>query len=79
MGWSGRRNGELVALATDQFDVFLTVDRNLLFQQHLARAQLAVIILAASSNRLQDLAPLMQKVREALSILGKGQVVLISP
>jgi len=35
MGWAGTRNGDLLALAANDFDVFLTVDRNLSFQQHL--------------------------------------------
>ena len=36
-GWEGIRNGELLRLAQEQFDVFITVDRNLSFQQHLPR------------------------------------------
>jgi hypothetical protein len=77
MGWAGRRNGDLIARAAGQFEVFLTVDGNLAFQQNLARAQIAVVILSARSNKLEDLAPLMEKVREVLSSLGSGQVVWV--
>lgn len=52
MGWATIKNGELLALAEDEFDVFLTVDRNLSFQQNLPKFNLAVIVLCAPSNRL---------------------------
>ena len=53
-GWAGIQNGELLKLAQTQFDVFVTVDRNLAFQQHLPEFSIAVIVLQASTNRLQD-------------------------
>jgi hypothetical protein len=43
-----------------QFDVFVTVDRNLAFQQHLPEFRIAVIVLQAPTNRLQDLLPLIK-------------------
>ena len=55
MGWTTIRNGELLALAAAEFDIFVTVDRNLSFQQHLGSYPLAVIVLGATSNRLADL------------------------
>ena len=45
MGWEGMRNGELLSLASKQFDVFVTVDRNLSFQQNLKSLPIAVIVL----------------------------------
>ena len=54
MGWSTIKNGELLALAAQEFDVFVTVDRNLSFQQNLPTFDIAVIVLGASSNRLAD-------------------------
>ena len=45
MGWSGMRNGELLAVAEDQFDVLITMDQNMQHQQHLPRYDLAVILL----------------------------------
>jgi hypothetical protein len=52
MGWSTIRNGELLGLAAKEFDVFVTVDRNLSFQQNLPAFAIAVIVLRARTNRL---------------------------
>jgi len=57
-GWSTIKNGELLALASREFDVFVTVDRNLSFQQDLPAFAIAVIVLRARTNRLFDLLPL---------------------
>ena len=62
VGWSGIKNGQLLSLAAGQFDVFLTADRNLSFQQNLTVRSLAVIVLQAESLRLIHTRPLMQKV-----------------
>ena len=55
MGWSAVENGQLLALAAAQFDVFVTVERNLSFQQNVTTFDIAVIVLRAKSNRLHDL------------------------
>ena len=65
MGWAGIKNGQLMALAEQQFDVFITVDRNLSFQQHLPKFNIAVLVLHAPTNRLVDLKPLMPDILEA--------------
>src|SRR5439155_1133950 len=54
-GWTTINNGELLALASGQFDVFVTVDRNLSFQQNVGALPIAVVVLQAKSNRLSDL------------------------
>jgi len=59
MGWTTIKNGALLALASQQFDVFVTVDRNLAFQQNLEGLSIAVIVLRAHTNRLADLKPLI--------------------
>jgi len=51
-GWSGKENGELLALAEAEFDVLVTVDTNLRYQQNLAGRKIAIVILRAQSNRL---------------------------
>jgi hypothetical protein len=73
MGWSGVKNGELLALAEKEFEVFITVDRNLSFQQNLPKFNLAVLVLHAPSNRLADLRPLATKILLMLPTLTKGQ------
>ena len=59
-GWSGTDNGELLKLAESDFDVFLTVDRNLSFQQPIVDFDVAVVVIRAASNRLTDLRVLIQ-------------------
>ncbi|MFB2839423.1 DUF5615 family PIN-like protein [Floridanema evergladense] len=78
MGWAGTKNGQLLTLAEVEFDVFITVDRNLSFQQNLPEFDIAVIVLQASSNRLADLKPLIPKVLAILSTAIKGQATVIS-
>jgi predicted nuclease of predicted toxin-antitoxin system len=52
MGWGGIKNGRLLALAQEEFDVFLTADRNLSFQQNTTKFQIAVVVLVAGSTQL---------------------------
>jgi predicted nuclease of predicted toxin-antitoxin system len=79
LGWSGLSNGKLMQKAEQEFDVFLTGDRNLLFQQNLARFDLAVIVLQAPTTRLFDTLPLMSKVLVALTTIRSKEIVLIRP
>ena len=76
-GWSGKKNGELLRLAEQEFDVFVTVDQNLRYQQNLLTVQLAIILLVAQDSRLQTLRPLMGEVQEALSRLKTGEVIQV--
>jgi hypothetical protein len=79
MGWASKRNGELLALADGQFDVFLTVDRNLSFQNDVNRSTVAVVVLHAKGNRLLDLRPLVPELLSVLSAVVPGQVVPVGP
>ena len=72
IGWAGLKNGELLARANGQYDVFITMDANLSFQQHFAGSRIAVVVLKAASNRLADTRPLMPKVLELLPTLSSG-------
>ncbi len=67
MGWAGLDNGKLLARAEKEFDVFITVDRNLTFQQNLPKFSIAVLILHAPTDRLLDLLPLVPKILDALT------------
>ena len=56
MGWAGRKNGQLLRLMAEQaMDVLMTVDQNLRYQQNPYRLGVAVVVLVAESNRLEDL------------------------
>jgi predicted nuclease of predicted toxin-antitoxin system len=59
MGWSGVKNGALLQVASTAFDVLITADQNLQFQQNLATLPIAVFVLVARSTALADLAPLV--------------------
>ena len=78
MGWGGIKNGNLLALAQEKFDVFLTADRNLSFQQNTTKFHIAVVVLVAGSTQLQKMLPLMPKVLAALPHLKAGQVAIIN-
>jgi len=77
MGWSTVRNGELLGLAAKEFDVFLTVDRNLSFQQNLPAFSIAVIVLRAKSNRLSDLRQLVPELLAAIPTARPGAVTYL--
>lgn len=68
-GWSGVKNGKLLALAAASFDAFITVDKNLRYQQNLETLQVAVVVLDGHSNELQALLPLMPALEAALATL----------
>jgi hypothetical protein len=77
MGWASKRNGELLGLAEADFDVFLTVDRNLSFQQDVGRFRLAVVVLVAKGNRHSDLRPLVADLLTVLIGVVPGQLVKV--
>lgn len=77
MGWASKQNGELLQLAESQFDVFLTVDRNLSFQQDVTRFKIAVVVMVAKSNKYSDLQPLVAEVLVIVSAVAVGQVVRV--
>lgn len=79
MGWPGIHNGQLIALAEQQFDVFITVDRNLSFQQDLPQFAIAVLVLHASTNRFVDLKPLAPDILAALPSAVQGQMIPFTP
>ena len=74
-GWASKENGELLSLAAAQYDVFVTVDRNLTFQQNLERLPIAVVVLVARGNRLKDLIPVVPALQRAIETIERGQVV----
>lgn len=77
MGWAAVTNGRLLALAEREFDVFITVDRNLSFQQSLPRFHVAVLVLRARTNTLDDLKPLIPKILKALPELPKRKATFL--
>jgi len=77
-GWAGKKNGELLLLMVGTFDVFITIDSNLEYQQQLQSLSVSFVVLSAKNNKLDTLMPLMPAVRKALQTLQPGQVVIIT-
>jgi hypothetical protein len=78
MGWGGTTNGALLEKAAEEFDVFLTGDRNLSFQQDVSRFDITAVVLHAESTQLGYTLPLMPKLLSLLPGLESGQVVNIT-
>lgn len=76
-GLAGVKNGALLRRAAEGFDVFITVDANLRYQQNVAMLGLAVLVLRAVSNDVSDLRPLVPAALTALSTLAPGVIVEI--
>lgn len=72
-GWSDLKNGAL-ALAEFEFDVFLTVDRNLIFQQNVQWFRIGIILMVARNNRFRTLLPLMPEVNAAIEKVKTGEL-----
>ena len=77
MGWTTIDNGELLTIASEHFDVFVTVDRNLSFQRNLTSFSIAVLVLQAKTNRLADLRPLVPSLLAAIESAQPGTAKLI--
>lgn len=66
-GWSGIKNGRLLQLAFANFDVFITVDKNLSFQQNISSLPIPIIVIHARSNKIKHLSPLIPTILGLLS------------
>jgi predicted nuclease of predicted toxin-antitoxin system len=74
-GWSGKENGELLALADANFDVVVTIDLNLRYQQNLSGRKIALLVVHARSNLVVDLQRHFPACIEALRSIQPGTVV----
>ena len=78
MGWSETVNGALLTLAEQKFDVLVTTDKNLSFQQNVARFTIGVVVLRARSARLRHLRELVQTLLKILPDVKSGEVHTLS-
>lgn len=73
--WTGLSNGELLRKAESEgFRVFVTADQNLQYQQNLSKSGLGVVVVAAASNRMQDLKPLVSKIKDGIRTVKQDEV-----
>jgi len=77
-GFAGQKNGRLLSLAEAAgFDLFLTLDKGIEYQQNLAGRSIAILIVRARSNRLQDLLPHMDACRTVMTSIQAGEVMRV--
>lgn len=77
MNWLGMSNGRLLDAAAE-FELFITVDKNLVQQQQLAGRRLAVVVLRTRSNKIEDISPLVPQLTAVLADLQPGTVMILS-
>ena len=78
-GFGCKKNGELLTVAEGRWDVLLTSDRNIKYQQNMTGRSVSIVILRAKSNRTKDLLPLMPACKQVLQAIQPGQVVEVGP
>ena len=78
-GYGSKKNGELLSLAEGRWDVLLTSDRRIKYQQNMAGRNVAIVVLLAKSNRLRDLLPLLPACNQALLAVSPGEIVEVGP
>ncbi|HEV8129637.1 MAG TPA: DUF5615 family PIN-like protein [Acidobacteriota bacterium] len=74
LAWEGIRNSELLRRAEGRFEVFVTMDRNLEFEQNISVLDLGVVLIRAPSNRMIHLRPLLSFILEALEEVQPGEL-----
>lgn len=68
MGWLGKKNGELLNLITlNNFDCFITIDKNIRYQQNLNKFNVTIFLLLAKNNRRETLQALILKVEKKIN------------
>jgi predicted nuclease of predicted toxin-antitoxin system len=75
MKWRGKKNGELLSLAERDFDVLVTIDQGMQYEQNLANRKIAVLVLRAPSNQIEDLEPILPAALAALRRARPGRMV----
>jgi predicted nuclease of predicted toxin-antitoxin system len=79
VGFGSKKNGELLTLAESRWNVLLTSDRNIKYQQNMTGRSVSILILFAKSNRMKNMLPLMPECAEALLAIPAGRVVEVGP
>ena len=75
MGWNGIKNGSLLRRAQLEFDALITIDGNMIYQQHVADFSIGLVVLHARNNRVPLLLPLVADILNALPALKTGEVI----
>jgi predicted nuclease of predicted toxin-antitoxin system len=78
-GFGAKKNGELLTLAEGRWDILLTSDRNIKYQQNMAGRSVSILILCVKTNRMKDVLPLMPPCAQAFLSIQPGQMVEVGP
>jgi predicted nuclease of predicted toxin-antitoxin system len=76
-GWAGLKNGELQRVASAEYEVLITGDQNISYQQNLAKLPMAVVVLIALNNRIESLLPLVPELLRVLATIQRGQFIRV--
>jgi predicted nuclease of predicted toxin-antitoxin system len=76
-GLAGKKDGDLLTAASGRFDVFITMDRSLQWQQRVSAFDLGVVVIRARSNSLLSIRPLIPDLLRLLLVVSPGQVVRV--
>nr|VFJ44702.1 MAG: hypothetical protein BECKFW1821A_GA0114235_10083 [Candidatus Kentron sp. FW]VFJ50426.1 MAG: hypothetical protein BECKFW1821B_GA0114236_10072 [Candidatus Kentron sp. FW] len=76
-GWTSFKNGNLLRAAQANFDILITTDRKLAFQQNIANFDIAVIVLSTKTNHLPELLPLVPDLLEAIPVIEPGTALVL--
>ncbi len=74
-GFGGKENGELLSLAEGKFEVLITVDKNLKHQQNISNRRIAILVIRAASNDIDDIRPHLPEMLTAVQSIKPGQIV----
>lgn len=78
MQWLGIKNGQLLTLAEQHFDVFLTAARSIEYQQNLRKRQLVLVVLVVPKTTIETIRPVLPLLSEALNSAAEGQITHVS-
>ena len=76
-GWAGKTNGELLALAADDFDLFVTADQRMQFQINLSKLKIAILVLYVDDLKLETLQKIMPAARKMMNKVGPGKILQV--
>jgi hypothetical protein len=74
LGWKGLENGQLLGRAAGQFDVLISMDKNLPIEQDITQYRVGLVLLRAFSNRIESLRPLVPAIQRALAAVRPGEI-----
>lgn len=76
-GWAGFRNGDLLRRASAHFDVLLTVDQRMRYQQNLAQFEIGVVVVETFDTTLSNLRGLLPEIRSAIDTVASGAILIV--